>query len=67
MRSLRSSMALAAIGAMVASEERSGAGGLAIANELRPIIPRYRPKSKSKPNKVSQAKRRKYARQGRSK
>lgn len=68
MRSLRSSMALATIGSMVAVEEgRLNAGGLAIAivDNLYSLRAAYRPRSPKKQNKVSQAKRRKYKRQGR--
>lgn len=66
MRSLRSSMALAAIGTMMALEEgRSNTGGLAIVDELHSLRATYRPRSPKKQNKVSQAKRRKYKRQGR--
>lgn len=70
--SSRSRMALAAlaalaeIGTTVALEEcRSNTGGLAIVDELHSLRKTYRPRSPKKQNKVSQAKRRKYKRQGR--
>lgn len=58
---LRSSLALAAMGLLGANMNLSGA---AMSATLFPELT-YRPRSPKKQNKVSQAKRRKYKRQGR--
>jgi hypothetical protein len=61
MKSLRSSIALAAMSGFGSS---MGLSGAAMSATLFPDLT-YRPRSPKKQNKVSQAKRRKYKRQGR--